>query len=166
MSHDDLATFTRRSADRAEIRFERELPHPRERVWHALTDPGEQQHWFPCRIEGELLPGARLRFVFPEGEMKDTAGEVLAADRPGLLAFRWGTDVLRFELTPHDGGCRLVFTHAMDVGDHPTPSARTAAGWDGCLAQLSARLDGRDVPSATERWAERNAVYVKRFAEQ
>jgi len=166
MTDHSFASLTRRPGDRAEIRFERLLSHPREKVWHALTDPGELAYWFPCRIEGELVPGGALRFVFPDGEMEDTTGLVLAADPPRLLELRWDTDLLRFELAARDGACRLVFTHTMDVGDHPTPSARTAAGWDGCLAQLAARLDGRDVPSSTEHWSERNAAYLARFAEQ
>jgi uncharacterized protein YndB with AHSA1/START domain len=133
-----------------------------------LTDGDELAHWFPARVEGAFAPGRALRFVFPEGEMEPTTGEVLEADAPRLLVFRWGTDVLRFDLSPADGGCRLVFTHTVDADDPtggPTVAARTAAGWDGCLLRLRCQLDARPAPAATDGWAARNEAYLTRFAD-
>lgn len=168
MTEPGPATLTRLPDDRAEIRFERELRHPPEAVWRALTDADELAHWFPARVEGAFVPGGALRFVFPEGEMEPTTGEVLEAAGPRVLVFRWGTDVLRFDLSSADGGCRLVFTHTVDAGDPdggPTVAARTAAGWDGCLLRLRCRLDGRPAPPATDGWSERNEAYLARFAQ-
>ncbi len=53
-----------RSGDRWQLRFERWLPHPPEKVWRALTEPQHLAAWFPSRIDGERAAGARLTFVF------------------------------------------------------------------------------------------------------
>jgi hypothetical protein len=93
---------------------------------------------------------------------------VLEVDPPRVLSFRWGADVLRFELSATERGARLVFTHTVDAGDDsdgPTVAARTAAGWDGCLLRLLCGLDARPAPAATDGWAERNDGYLARFAQ-
>jgi Activator of Hsp90 ATPase homolog 1-like protein len=95
------------------LRLERRLASSAERVWRALT--AEREHWFP----GEL--------------------DVTAEEPPRLLAGRWFGDELRFELEPHGEGCVLVFTHAF--ADRAT-AARSAAGWDRCVARLEALLGG------------------------
>ncbi|QFU85842.1 SRPBCC family protein [Amycolatopsis sp. YIM 10] len=123
------------------LRFERTLRHPPAKVWRAITDPAEMANWFPALITAEPKPGAKMEFTFP-GEDEISYGEILEYDSPKVYAFRWNSDVLRFELLPAEAGCVLVFTHTLDEGAHFT-AARTAAGWDTCLAALLAQLDGR-----------------------
>ncbi|CAN5474143.1 hypothetical protein BH10ACT1_BH10ACT1_39850 [soil metagenome] len=125
------------------VRFERHLPHPVELVWQALTEADHLAAWFPTTISGRLVAGGALRFEFRDGAGGgewDFDGQVLEVDPPRLLAFRWGDDVLRAELTPTDAGCLLVFTDTM--ADEGT-AARDAAGWHVCLDQLEAHTDGR-----------------------
>jgi uncharacterized protein YndB with AHSA1/START domain len=96
-------------ADQDEVRFERRLRHPPEKVWRALTEPGELAAWFPARVEGKREKGAPLRFVF-DGE-PDAEGRMTEWDPPRLLAYRMGDEELRWELSPLPGdGCLLVFT--------------------------------------------------------
>ena len=45
---------------RYQLRFERRLPHPPEKVWRALTEPHHLEAWFPAAIEGERAAGARV----------------------------------------------------------------------------------------------------------
>ncbi|MBN6034994.1 SRPBCC domain-containing protein [Amycolatopsis sp. 195334CR] len=123
------------------LRFERTLRHSPAKVWRAISEPAEMAHWFPALITAEPKPGAKMEFAF-EGEEETTYGEVLEYDPPKVHAFRWNSDVLRFELLPAEAGCVLVFTHTVDAGARFT-AARTAAGWDVCLAAMVARLDGR-----------------------
>lgn len=163
---DDLATLTRLGGERAALRFERRLDHPPATVWHALTDGGELAHWFPARIDGELVAGGPLTFVFPGGEAPDTTGEVLAIEAPRLLSLGWSGDELRFELSPDGDGCRLVFTHTLSgqaLGGGLRAAARTAAGWDTCLWMLAARLDGREDGEDPEPWLARSEAYADRF---
>ena len=126
--------------DRQALRFERRYDHGVERVWRALTDPGELDHWFP--------PGERL--------------EVTESQPPRVLAGSWYGDELRFELRPDGDGCVLVFTHAF--ADR-AKAARDAAGWDRCFARFEALLRGVPMNEAEslERWPEVHERYAAEF---
>lgn len=159
-------------AGRPTLRFERRLKHPIEKVWRALTDPVELEHWFPTRIESvsaadadPFVPGGKLRFPFRaakelDGEViPDFEGEILELDPPRLLAYTWADDVLRFELIPDGDGCLLVFT---DTFTEHGKAARDGAGWHVCLDGLAARLDGAE-PPAEDSWRGRYENYVAVF---
>lgn len=147
------------------LRFERRLRHAPAKVWRAVTDPTEMKHWFPAAVEAELRPGAPMRFVFPEEAVVDGAwdGEVLEVDEPKVFMFRWNADVLRIELIPDGDGCRLVFSQTLGGGRVGFLAAgRTAAGWDTCLDQLVAGLDGSSAPDR-EDWLSPMAHYIRKF---
>ena len=122
------------------LRFVRRLEHPVERVWEAITDPGELERWFPG--------GAPM--------------EVTEQAPPRVLVATWFGDVLRFELTPDRDGCVLVFTHAIADG---ATAARDAAGWDRCFARLDASLDGEPMSEADSlrAWPEVHERYAEAF---
>lgn len=138
MTYGTISTADGRPA----VRFERRLSHAIERVWEAVTTPEGLAHWFPARVEllGELRPGTALRFVFPDGGVESSGGEIVEVDPPRLFAFTWDEDVIRLELAPlGDGGCVLVLTNVLD-GSYPAPSV--AAGWHVCLDELGKHLGG------------------------
>lgn len=147
------------------LRFERRLRHHPGKVWRAVSDPAEMKHWFPATVEAELRPGAPMRFIFPEEAVVDEIweGEVLEVDEPKVFMFRWNQDVLRIELIPDGDGCRLVFTQTIGGGQVGLLGAgRTAAGWDTCLDQLVAQLDGTTV-APFEDWVTPMAHYIETF---
>ena len=134
-------TGTLHTADgRPMLRFERRLPHPAERVWQALTDPGEVHHWFPS----------------------DEPMAVVESVPPRLLAGTWYGDALRFELRPDGDGCVMVFTHVF--ADRDT-AARSAAGWDRSFARLDGLLAGVPMSEAAslETWPEVHERYAQAF---
>jgi uncharacterized protein YndB with AHSA1/START domain len=147
------------------LRFERRLRHAPAKVWRAVSDPAEMKHWFPAAVEAEQRPGAPMRFTFPTEALVDgtSDGEVLEVDEPKVYMFRWNQDVLRFELIPDGDGCRLVFTQTIGGGEVGMLGAgRSAAGWDACLEQLVAGLDGDSVPERTD-WLTPMAHYIEKF---
>lgn len=123
--------------ERPVIRFERHLVDPPEVVWQALTDREQLKRWFPCDIvTDDWKVGAALTFEFREGKWPPLTGRVLECDEPRLLAYTWGEETLRFELTPEpSGGTQLILTDELDRGI----AARNAAGWDECLDLLEGR---------------------------
>ena len=123
---------------RPSVRLERELPDPPQQVWRALTDPEELKSWFPTEIVVDRWQvGARLSFVFPEHAEYNMTGTVLELDEPRLLAYTWGEETLRFELTPTaSGGTRLVLFDELAPGI----AARNAAGWQVCLERLAGHV--------------------------
>jgi uncharacterized protein YndB with AHSA1/START domain len=179
-------TLEVRDDDTYVLRFERRLAHPPEKVWRALTEPEQLRKWFPTDIEGERRLGAKLRFVFREDaptaaelpellehDPVDLDGEFTEFDPPLLLAYTWGEESLRWELDPTEEGCRLVFTHTFDERSgipHPggprKKAARTASGWEICLAGLAAILDDASTggDGAEPDWQELYKAYVGRFA--
>ncbi|QXC60797.1 SRPBCC family protein [Aquihabitans sp. G128] len=164
MTDDPNAATLDDDGGRHRIRFQRLLPHPVERVWAALTEPDELAAWFPTTIEGDLEPGASLRFGFrgtADASLGFT-GAVVAVDPPRLLAFLWGTDELRMELEPTtDGGCLLTFTDTVDVLGH---SARNAAGWHVCLDRLPEHLGGAEVDAPTSEPTNEWQAHFDRYA--
>ena len=141
------------------LRFERRLAHPLEKVWAALTDPAELGHWFPQDVEADLRPGGTMRFTFRGAGAPPFDGEVLVYDPPRVFAYRWGPDVLRWELRPDGSGCTLTFTDTIEAQGK---AARDGAGWHVCLEALAARLDGAEPPAAS-RWTQVHPGYVARF---
>jgi uncharacterized protein YndB with AHSA1/START domain len=154
---------------RLALRYERHLLHPIQTVWEAVTQPAGLARWFPCRIEGELRAGGRLRFIFPADNTEVGApshGEVLDVDPPLRFWFTWEAEEIRIDLAPRpNGGCVLTFVDLMP-DDYAPGAARTAAGWHVCLNVLEALLDGHpvSVPShePTERFRELYDSYIAR----
>ena len=145
-----------------QLRFERRLAHPQQKVWRALTEPEHRDAWFPQRIEagGGWTAGARLKFIsdVPEGSFD---GELLVYDPPRTLAMRWGADVLRFELAPDGDG--TIFTLVSILAELGT-AARAGAGWHTCLDILACTLAGQAPPwTGEQRWRQVHPSYVSRF---
>ena len=144
------------------LRFERRLSHDPDRVWRAVTDPRELAEWFPSSVSYEPRVGAPMLFDFGgEHGLGTFPGEVLEWDPPRTFAFSWIGDVLRFELSPAEGGTLLVFTHAFD--HEPGKPARDAAGWDACFEAFDALLGEARPDAAGDGFASRAAEYVERF---
>jgi uncharacterized protein YndB with AHSA1/START domain len=162
---EDRMGSVRRDGDKLALCYERTLAHPPEKVWRALTESDNLQHWFPADIVGERRAGAQVQLPFwPEGAKESAAtlaeagvdtsdfdfdevlpGEIRSWDPPKLFELVWGNpagvaDVLRFELEPTDDGTRLVFT-TWPGEPGPMGNAGTAAGWHVCLDALESVLD-------------------------
>jgi uncharacterized protein YndB with AHSA1/START domain len=124
------------------MRIERVLPHPPEKVWRGLTEVEHLRVWFVEIVDYDrsaltFTEGAELSFV-PRTDAAIGQGRVTRADPPRLLEYTWDEEVLRWELEPVDGGCRLVFTNIL--GDRGTAEA-VESGWHTGLDRLAARLD-------------------------
>src|SRR3954453_11679881 len=116
---------------RPAVRFERRLAHPVERVWRAVTEPGELAHWFPAGVTVDLRVGGRIAFAFGDD------GEVTELDPPRRFGFTWGEQALRFELEPAEDGSACVLRLTSVLADRDA-AARDAAGWHDCLDRLEA----------------------------
>jgi uncharacterized protein YndB with AHSA1/START domain len=149
--------------DKWRLRFTRRLAHPADVVWRALTEPDHLAAWFPDRIvvRGGWSVGASLRFEPSVDGVQPFDGEVLALDPPKALEFRWGTDILRFELEPTGAGCVLTL---LDTIDEVGKAARDTAGWHVCIDKLELHLDGATPPwTDGDRWSQLHPGYVAAF---
>lgn len=129
--------------DRWTLTFVRELRHPPEKVWAALTEPAQLNEWAPYAADRDLgRPGAATLTMIDGGEAVDLAATVYRADRPSLLEYSWGGDRLRWELAPTATGTRLTLRHTLaDQAWLP----KVAAGWHLCLVVAEHLLDGEPI---------------------
>ncbi len=148
----------RQHAGRDAVVIERRFPHPRERVWRAVTEPAHLAHWFPGAPEFELRADGAVRFPGFAGEPAEQ-GRVLECEPPHRLRFTWDTDELLLELLEDGEGTRFVLTHAFDDS---AGAASFATGWETCLEGLRAVLDGAEAPEAGPR-PERHEELAARF---
>ena len=147
--------------------FVRELAHPPQRVWRALTDPAELREWAPFDANRDLgRPGAGILTMAGGPAPEELPTTVRLAKAPTLLEYTWGTDVLRWELEPTQRGTRLTLSHTLD---DRAWAPKVAAGWHICLDVaerfLSGKPIGRIVADEAKRhgWERLNAGYAQRL---
>lgn len=159
-----------RSGQNHVLRYERHLDHAVERVWAALTEPGELAGWLAAADELELVEGGRIALRWlnaPDDhrewedrgvELDDSdpagpaRGRITALEPPRLIEYE--TDKLgfmRWELRPERGGCALTFTNTIELPEGHPPE-QTLAGWHIHLDHLAEALDGEAIEWST--WTE------------
>jgi hypothetical protein len=102
-----------------------------------------------------------------EGDIADEQPAVVTrAEAPTLLEYRWGDDLLRWELEAVDGGTRLTLHHTVQGPDW---LSKVAAGWHICLVVAEHLLDGDEIgPIAGQNarnygWDDLNDAYAERL---
>jgi uncharacterized protein YndB with AHSA1/START domain len=115
----------------------RELRHPPEKVWQALTDPAHLREWAPFEADGNLgTVGATVKLMWSgTGNVSETT--VTRADAPRQLEY----NDIRWQLEPLGGGTRLTLWHSIDRRF----IAWGAAGWHICFDVLDRRLAGEPI---------------------
>ena len=146
----------------------RDLRHPPERVWQALTDPTQLREWAPFdtdRSLGAVGTTAKLTTVgTPTPHVTETT--VTRADAPRVLEYNWGGQDIRWELEAFGDGTRLTLWHNINRNF----IAMGAAGWHICLDVLDHLLSGSPLgrmvgPDVMKfgGWQRLNAEYAKQF---
>src|SRR5689334_14217364 len=88
------------AGDRWTLRFVRDLRHPPEKVWRTLTVPDLLAQWAPFTADRDLGSLGPATLTMIDGDTAvPLAAEVQTAEPPKLLAYTWGDDTLRWELT-------------------------------------------------------------------
>jgi uncharacterized protein YndB with AHSA1/START domain len=146
----------------------RELRHPPEKVWQALTDPAHLREWAPFEAEGSLgTVGGRVKLTTvgaPKPHITETT--VMRADAPKVLEYGWGGNDLRWELESFGGGTRLTLWTSIDRRF----ISMGAAGWHICFDVLDRLLSGTPIGRIAGieamkfgAWQRLNAEYAKQF---
>lgn len=165
---------------RDEVRIERVLPGPRERVWRYLTEADLRRQWLAAG-DFDLATGGAIELVFrnndltegddpppahlaAHGEETRLGGTVLACEPPALLAFTWGTgpdaSSVRFDLAEEGKDVRLTVTHSRTRDRGMTVLVST--GWHVHLDILADRLAGRTPDGFWRRVGALQPVYDAR----
>jgi uncharacterized protein YndB with AHSA1/START domain len=136
----------------ASVVFRRQLRHPIQEVWAAITDPKKIEIWLMAKVVRVDAPGGALDMVHPGGV--HATGRVREWRPPRIYEYEWNlppspnvpegeSSIVRWELTPAEGGTLLVLT----LRELSRPTAETfARGLRDFLDRLSAQLDGTPLP--------------------
>jgi len=118
----------------------RELRHPPEKVWQALTEPEHLREWAPFDADGSLSTQGNRAMLTTVGapNLHVTETIVKRAEAPKLLEYNWGENEMRWELQPLAGGTRLTLW--TSINRHFI--AMGAAGWHICFDVLDRLLAG------------------------
>ena len=146
----------------------RELRHPPEKVWQALTDPVHLREWAPFDADRSLgTAGATVKLTTvgaPNPHVTETV--VTRADPPKALEYNWGGGDMRWELEPLAGGTRLT----LWTNINRKFIAMGAAGWHVCFDVLGRLLDGAPIGRIVgvevmklDGWQRLNAEYAQQF---
>jgi hypothetical protein len=139
----------------------RELRHPPEKVWQAITDPEHLREWAPFDVEGSLGSVGTVKLTWV-GTPAPLETKVTRAEAPKLLEY----DDTRWELEAVGGGTRLTLWHKIDRRF----ISMGAAGWHVSLDVLDRLLSGTPIgriagPDAMKfsGWQRLNAEYAQQF---
>src|SRR5947209_12849637 len=112
----DQGVLETRDDGKRVVRFERQLAHPVERVWAALTAPDQLLAWWG-EAKVDLERGEfRVRWLNTDehGNSVTMDARITELDPPNVLELAGEPHgVLRFELRPHEGGTALTFTSTL-----------------------------------------------------
>jgi hypothetical protein len=140
----------------------RELRHPPEKVWQALTDPAHLREWAPFEADGSLdTVGATVKLTWAgTGNVSET--KVTQADAPRVLEYY----DIRWELEPLDSGTRITLWHSIDRRF----ITWGAAGWHICFDVLDHLLNGNPIGRIVgaeamkfDGWQRLTAEYAQQF---
>jgi uncharacterized protein YndB with AHSA1/START domain len=146
----------------------RELRHPPEKVWLAITDPEHLREWAPFDSDKSLATaGVNVKLTTVNAPQPlTTETRIMRADAPRFLEYMWGANPMRWELEPIPGGTRLTLSTAINKNF----ISMGAAGWHICLDVMDRHLTGnpigRLVGSDTMKfgaWQRLNSEYAKQF---
>jgi len=148
-------------ADKWTLIVVRELRHPPEKVWRALTDPAHLREWAPFEVDANLGAAGRVKLTWV-GNPAPQEITVTRADAPELLEY----NDTRWELEPTDTGTRLTLWHNIDRRF----ISMGAAGWHICFDVLDRLLSGTPIGRIVAGeamkfggWQRLNAEYAKQF---
>jgi uncharacterized protein YndB with AHSA1/START domain len=164
-----------------EVRFERLLPGPIERVWAYLTESEKRGKWFAAGPM-ELKPSGKLELIFRNSELSHhneptpekyqkyegykSTGQVMRCEPPRILSFLWDEEKgdpseVTFELTARGKEVLLVLTHRRLATRGNMVGV--SGGWHLHLAILADILNGVTPRPFWSNHAKLEAEYEKRI---
>jgi hypothetical protein len=155
------AQIRKDAGDKWTLILVRELRHPPERVWEALTDPEHLVEWAPFVADASLGTAGQVNLTWAAtGSPLSTT--VTRAEAPQVLEF----GDIRWELEATGAGTRLTLWHSIDRRF----IAWGAAGWHICFDVLERFLSGAPIGRIVGKdafdfggWQRLNAEYASQF---
>jgi uncharacterized protein YndB with AHSA1/START domain len=124
--------------------IEREMPHPPEKIWRALTQTSLIEDWL---MKNDFQPVVGHRFKL-SADWGAVDGQVLAVEPNKKLSYTWAAygleSVVTWTLTPTSTGTLLRMEHSGFLPEQQQAYSGAKAGWRqflGNLEQVLARTN-------------------------
>jgi uncharacterized protein YndB with AHSA1/START domain len=147
------------------LRYERRSKHSPERLWRAITDPGEVSRWmsYPARID--LRVGGDYFVDFSRTDQGSLDGVIVRIEPGQKLAYVWGLSVVEWTLEPDGDGCRYAMVHHGQAPREIPDEEGLAVGWHQFLEDFAAHLRGEAPSAKFDLTTELARAYRKRLDE-
>lgn len=135
-----------RSTETRSVVIEREIAHPAEKIWRALTQPHLIAEWL---LKTDFLPEVGRRSTFP-ADWGTVECQVVEIEPDRVLSYSWASrgldSTVTWTLTPTATGTRLRVEQSGFGPDQQPAYAGAKAGWPRFLARLEELLARTEAP--------------------
>ncbi|MFZ0639640.1 MAG: SRPBCC domain-containing protein [Candidatus Acidiferrales bacterium] len=129
--------------------IEREMPHPPEKIWRALTEGPLIEEWL---MKNDFQPVVGHRFNFRSTPVPNwngvIDGEVLLVEPNSRLSYNWGSmglkSVVTWTLTPAKGGTLLRMEQTGFRSEEDAYYKGANYGWQKFIGSLERVAGGLD----------------------
>ncbi|MEO3427584.1 SRPBCC domain-containing protein [Pelagibius sp. CAU 1746] len=132
------------SSETLSVVVERDIAHPPQKIWRALTQPHLIEEWL-MKNDFKPVPDHRFDLSFDWGRVEC---RVLAVEPNRTLAYTWTSgeleSVVTWTLTPTSTGTRLRMEQTGFRPDHPRYYHGAKAGWPRFFTKLEQVLAALD----------------------
>ena len=127
--------------------IEREMAHPPEKIWRALTQGELMKEWL---LENDFQPVVGHKFSFRSQPMPQWNGiidcEVLSLEPTSRLSYSWCTlgakSLVTWTLTPTKNGTRVRMEHSGFRMDQEAAYRGANYGWQNFIGRLERVVAG------------------------
>ncbi|NKB33871.1 MAG: polyketide cyclase [Pseudomonadales bacterium] len=124
------------------LHFERNLAHPPEAAWKAITNASSLQKWMPFSIDRDIDTEGPALLTMNDGSEPPTYNINVNKVVPGqLVEYTWGESVLTWEVEATESGSKVTLHHSVPNPEWVTPAA---AGWHMCFDLAELMLNGME----------------------
>jgi uncharacterized protein YndB with AHSA1/START domain len=139
--------MTNPAASTHSVVIERDLPHPPEKVWRALTQSNLIQQWL---MENDFEPTLGHKFNLRSAPVQGWNGiidaQVLAVEPERLLSYTWASmglaSKVTFTLTATPAGTHLRMEHSGFPSTDSMSYKGATYGWNSFLGKLEQVVGG------------------------
>jgi uncharacterized protein YndB with AHSA1/START domain len=127
--------------------IEREMPHPPEKIWRALTEGQLIEEWL---MKNDFRPVVGHRFQFRREPVQNWNGiidaEVLVVEPNARLAYSWGSlgleSVVTWTLTPTEDGTHLRMEQSGFPSEEGANYKGAKYGWTKFIGNMERVVGG------------------------
>jgi uncharacterized protein YndB with AHSA1/START domain len=129
--------------------IEREMPHPPEKIWRALTEGSLIEEWL-MKNDFKLAVGHRFQFRATPvpGWNGIIESEVLVVEPNSRLSYGWASmgleSVVTWTLTPTPGGTHVRMEHSGFPSEESASYKGAKYGWQKFIGNLESVVEGMD----------------------